>query len=111
MRRRVHIWILCLAAVLLSSGLGRADPIITVDELGNGTLDFTASGGGKFPLPFAVIPDPGPGGGPAVLTYNLLGPPDLAAGGVFLFDSMTLSDVVRFNPAGTGGPGYPASLV
>jgi hypothetical protein len=50
---------------------------------------------------------------PAALTYNLLGPPGLVAGDVLLLRPGTavVSDVIRFNPAGTGNPGYPASLV
>jgi hypothetical protein len=48
----------------------------------------------------------------AALTYNLLGPPGLVAGDVFLVEGgNVVSEVIRFNPAGTGNPGYPASLV
>jgi hypothetical protein len=50
----------------------------------------------------------------AALTYNLLGPPSLVAGDLLLLEpgaSNAVSDVVRFNPAGTGSPNYPASLV
>jgi hypothetical protein len=36
----------------------------------------------------------------------------LVAGDVLLFDvSLSLSEIIRFNPAGTGDPTYPASLV
>ena len=47
------------------------------------------------------------------MTYNLLGPPLLLAGDLIIFDggTNTVSDIVRFNPAGTGDAGYPASLV
>jgi hypothetical protein len=95
------------------AGPARAGPIITVDENGVGSLDFRPNGG-FFPLVGMLQPDPGPGGLPAVLTYNLLGPPALVAGDVLLIDpdTRTFLDVVRFNPAGTGGnPAYPASLV
>jgi len=109
---------LALAVVLILASQARAawtntDPLITVDEFGVGTLDFSAEGGGVFPLTGVLAPDPGPGGLPSVLTYDLLGPPGLVAGDVLLFDPDVgaVLDVIRFNPAGTGGPGYPASLL
>jgi hypothetical protein len=88
-------------------------PLITVDENGNGRLDFSgcAGGGGIFSSTGVLKADPGPGGLASVLTYNLLGPPSLVAGDVLLTDSGALQDVVRFNPAGTGSPGYAASLL
>jgi hypothetical protein len=57
-------------------------------------------------------PDPGPGGLLNALTFNLLGPPGLVAGDLLIneFGSSTLSDILRFNPAGSS-PGYPASVV
>jgi hypothetical protein len=57
--------------------------------------------------------DPGPGGLPNALTYNLLGPTGLVAGDLLLMEPPTgsLSDIIRFNPAGTGNPNYPASVV
>jgi hypothetical protein len=60
-----------------------------------------------------LAPDPGPGGLGSVLSYNLLGPPGLVAGDVFLLEpgGGPISDIIRFNPAGTGSPGYPASLL
>jgi hypothetical protein len=86
------------------------NPLITVDENGHGTLLFP--GGTPIPTAGVLAPDPGPGGLPSVLTYNLLGPPSLVAGDVLLFDAdfNTFLDVVRFNPANTT-PGYPASLL
>jgi len=60
------------------------------------------------------VADPGPGGLPNALTYNLLGPPALVAGDLILLENPAggLSDIIRFNPAGTGGnPAYPASVV
>lgn len=49
------------------------------------------------------------------MTYNLGSPPGLVAGDVLLFEpglGNTLSDVIRFNPAGTGGNNsYPNALV
>src|SRR5438270_7533909 len=74
-------------------------PTIAVDENGNGTLGFVGGPSG-IPLPGTLAPDPGPGGQSAALTYNLLGPPSLVAGDVMLFDvSLSLSEVIRFNPA------------
>src|SRR5439155_26985516 len=88
-----------------------AATFVSVDENGHGTLEF--GDGAVIPLPATVQPDPGPGGLGAVLTYNLLGPPSLVAGDVELFDAAEglVLDVLRFNPAGTGGDGYPASLL
>jgi hypothetical protein len=72
---------------------------ITVDENGHGTLTNTA--GFNATLTGTLMNDPGPGGLPNVLTYNLLNPPGLTAGDVFMQDADgTLSDVVRFNPNG-----------
>ena len=104
-----------LLCCVCSPALADSCPLITVDENGNGTLNFNVCGfGGRaFPTPGALAADPGPGGLPSVLTYNLLGPPALVAGDVLLQDGVggpTL-DVVRFNPAGTGGPTYPPSLL
>jgi hypothetical protein len=101
-----------LGLVPLTSSQLLADPVITVDENGSGTLDFTGSGGPKLPLVGVLAPDPGPGGLPAALTYNLLGPPALVAGDVFLIESVGsgISDVIRFNPANPVSR-YPASLV
>jgi hypothetical protein len=81
---------------------------LTVDENGHGT--FTNTNGFFSPLPFALVPDPGPGGLPVTLTYDLLNPPGLTPGDVLLFDAecgfTCFLDVVRFNPVSfTGGTG------
>jgi hypothetical protein len=58
--------------------------------------------------------DPGPGGLASALTYSLGTPPSLVAGDVVLLEPGlgVLSDIIRFNPAGTGGnPSYRPSLV
>lgn len=89
------------------------NPLITVDEDGVGSLLFTG-GVPSIPAPGVLAPDPGPGGLPLALTYNLLGPPSLVAGDVLVYEDQiggTLSDIIRFNPANTGSVGYPASLV
>src|SRR4029078_657674 len=117
---RTQLWRITLLAVclvaLLSFGSGNAfadnNPLITLDENGHGTLLFP--GGAPIPTIGVLAPDPGPGGLAAALTYNLLGPPGLVAGDLVLLDSGSnaVSDVIRFNPAGTGqNPGYPASVV
>jgi hypothetical protein len=86
-------------------------PSITINlpENGQGTLD---NGNATFPTVGTLQPDPGPGGLPSALTYSLLGPPSLVSGDVFLFEIGTgVSDIIRFNPSGTGSPSYPASAV
>jgi hypothetical protein len=102
---------LCLAA-FLAAGNGQAlaqfTATITVDENGNG--NFTNSTGFNSALPFAIQPDPGPGGLPNALTYGLLGPPGMVAGDLVLLEPGgvgAVSDIIRFNPnetiAGTTG--------
>jgi hypothetical protein len=77
---------------------------IAVDENGNGTLSNTP--GIFIPLPAALLPDPGPGGLPAALTYSLLSPSGLTAGDLILSEptnNTTASDFIRFNPQQNGG--------
>jgi hypothetical protein len=112
--RRITLVAVCLVALLaIGSGNAFADnnPLITLDENGHGTLLFP--GGSPIPTTGVLAPDPGPGGLASALTYNLLGPPGLVAGDLVLLDAgNTVSDVIRFNPAGSGqNPGYPASVV
>jgi hypothetical protein len=98
----------CLA-VALAAGVslflgGRASAqfsvTITLDENGNGTFRNTA--GFFSPLPAALLPDPGPAGLPAALTYGILNPPGLTAGDLVLIEPTTsqaiVSDIIRFNP-------------
>jgi hypothetical protein len=102
MKRRSILAGLAVAACLLSTG-GEAfaqvfNITITVDENGNGTL--TNTNGFFSALPFTVAPDLGPGGLPAALTYNLLGPPGLVAGDLLLLEPGpfgVLTDLIRFN--------------
>jgi hypothetical protein len=94
------------ALALLLGGAGRAAAqfsiTITADENGTGT--FTNTSGFFSPLPAATLPDPGPGGLPAALTYGLLNPPGLVAGDVLVVDPLIgLSDWIRFNPQQNGG--------
>jgi hypothetical protein len=114
-----RLLILALVAGLISVGSGAfaqfrgADPLIVVDENGNSLIQFPD--GPPSSLDFAVTSDPGPGGQSNVLTYDLGGPPDLTAGDVILTepgDASVTSDIIRFNPAGTGdNPNYDASLL
>jgi len=90
--------------LVLSSTSVKAQLSITVavDEDGNGNL--SNSGGFNQALPGAMLPDPGPGGLPLALTYNLLNPPGLTAGDLIILDSPgVMSDIVRFNPGQNGG--------
>src|SRR5262249_9411652 len=72
---------------------------VSVDESGNGF--WISAAGGFTGLPFALAPDPGPGGLPSTLTYQL--PPGVAGvpGDVFLQDAGVTLDVIRFNGNGT----------
>jgi hypothetical protein len=76
---------------------------ITVNENGTGTL--VNSNGFNAPLPSALLPDPGPGGLPAALTYGLLNAPGLVAGDLILLEppNSLVSDIIRFNPNQNGG--------
>jgi hypothetical protein len=88
-------------------------PIRLLLSMSWGTGLSLFAGGAPFVMPFALQSDPGPGGLASVLTYDLLGPPSLVAGDVLLQDGAggPILDVIRFNPAGTGGAAYPASLL
>src|SRR5690348_13331829 len=113
-KMRLYLRVTFVVAVALlflhiTSAFADNVPLITVDENGNGTLLFP--GGVPIPTHGVLAADPGPGGLSSVLTYNLLGPPSLVAGDVLLTDGGGLQDVIRFNPAGTGNPAYPASLL
>ena len=99
-------WAILTLLVLACSGrtFGQAFTItITADENGHGTLTNTS--GFNSALPFALLPDPGPGGLPAALTYGLLNPPGLVAGDLILVEpgAAGISDLIRFNPAQNGG--------
>jgi hypothetical protein len=95
--------ILCLLAVtLLPHRLSaQGNIVISADENGNGTLVNPATG--TFVLPASMQSDPGPGGKPSALNYNLLGPPGFVTGDVLLRDiSNAISDVIRFSSFGGG---------
>jgi len=96
-------------ASMAAQAQGGNNPLITVNENGVGSLFFSNP---AINMPGVLAADPGPGGQASALTYNLLGPPALVAGDIFITDTVggPLSDLIRFNPAGTA-PGYQASLV
>src|SRR5438128_5722723 len=98
--------------VIASRAYAQQAVTATVDENGVGTLVF--SQGASLPMPGVLQSDPGPGGLPLALTYDLLGPPSLVVGDVVLLETAgttVTSDIISFNPAATGGPAYRASLV
>ena len=109
--RFVFATLLLLAMVALGlsgSAFAQFSVTITVDENGHGRLTNTA--GANAALPFALVPDPGPGGLAPTLTYDTLNPPGLVPGDVRLFDQecnfTCFLDVVRFNASSfTGGSG------
>jgi hypothetical protein len=101
-----------LTALLLWAGQAAAQFTVTinVDENGKGTLTNTAGFSGT--LASALLPDPGPGGLPAVLTYSLLNPPGLVAGDVLVNEPGDgLQDVIRFNPNQVAPDGTIGTLV
>jgi hypothetical protein len=108
MKRRSCFLGLVFAGLLLSVNnavYGQVNIIkVTVDENGHGTINGFL---GLQPLPFALLQDPGPGGLPAALTYNLGNPPGLVAGDVVMTEPGTggsvISDIIRFNPNQNGG--------
>ena len=93
---------------LSGSAVAQFSVTITVDENGHGT--FTNTNGFFSTLPFALVPDPGPGGLASTLTYDTLNPPGLVTGDVLLLEPechfTCFLDVVRFNSTSfTGGTG------
>ena len=108
---------LCLtvvAALLVTCGTAAAQFTIdiNIDEFGHGTL--TNSGGFSGTLAAALLPDPGPGGLPAALTYSMLNPPGLVAGDLLLVEpggGGLLTDQIRFNPSETAPDGTTGALL
>jgi hypothetical protein len=104
-RRQIGVTVLgVIALAVVLSGVGQA-PVraqftvtISADENGNGR--FINSTGFTSPLPFALQPDPGPGGLALALTYGMLNPPGLVAGDVLVAEPPGggLGDIIRFNP-------------
>jgi hypothetical protein len=112
--RRSLLAFLAVAALALATGNQTLaqDPTVTfsIDEFGHGTVVFP---GATFNDPGVLMADPGPGGLASVFTYSMLGPPSVVAGDVLILEpGGGLSDLIRFNAAGTGGDrNYPASIV
>ena len=100
---------LAVSAGAVSPASAALDPLVTVNEKGVGSIDFCAPGC-KAKMPGFLAADPGPDGSGA-LSYDLLGPPSVTDGDLLIFRKGVLDDIVRFNDNGTGGAGYPASLV
>jgi len=106
-RDRFTVSALILGLAIASSAFAQFTINITLDENGDGT--FTNSAGFFSNLPFALQPDPGPGGLASALTYGLLNPPGLTAGDLVILEPGlgVISDILRFNPnetiAGTTG--------
>ena len=78
---------------------------ITIDENCHWTLNGF---GGSIAMPCTFAPDPGPGGLPSVMTYDMLNPPGLVVGDVLMVERAVgdpcqgcILDVIRFNPDGT----------
>jgi hypothetical protein len=97
MRRLALVLGACLALSVFAVVPGFAAPIIAVDENGHSQVTGVP---GLSALPFALLPDPGPGGAPAALTYTL--PFTTAIGDVTFVSSSDPfivfgGDVVRFN--------------
>jgi hypothetical protein len=88
-----------------------ADFTFVMDENGNGEFFIGATPVTSFPGTLQA--DPGPGGQASALTYSFGsgGGIDFVAGDLAVFDGPLFDDFIRFNPAGTGDPGYPASVV
>jgi hypothetical protein len=102
------------ALLLVTAGsLHAQTPTVVINVQEDGQNTFTSSVSGNGSLAFLMAADPGPGGLALALTFRLGSPPALVAGDVFLFElgATTPSDIIRFNPSGTGSAGYPASLV
>ena len=100
--KRVLALVSPLLLLACTAAQGQFSINISVDEAGNGHFSNTA--GFNSALSSSMTADPGPGGSASALTYNLLNPPGLTAGDLFLEDSPgVISDVIRFNPNEDGG--------
>ena len=103
---------LALVSACATFGLhigGATAQTVAVDENCHGL--FTATDGTTTPLPCTLLPDTGPGTNKPAVTYDLLNPPAIIDGDVFLIDGdSSVSEVIRFNP-GPGGGGTGSTLV
>jgi hypothetical protein len=106
MRNRLALVILALVVGIMGATATVASAFsitITFDENGHGV--FTNDTGFVAALPFAQVTDPGPGGLPNALTYDLLNPPGLVPGDVIILEpgGQLRSDVIRFNGSALNG--------
>jgi len=111
MRIFVCTALLAVTAALTAGAATLGNPTITVDENGNGTIQFP--GGPISSLLDFLAPDRGPGGLSSALTYNLGGPPSLITGDLLVQEPGMdmLSEIIRFNLGGSGISNTAASLV
>jgi hypothetical protein len=85
-------------------------PTFSFHENGNGQLALPLSfGGGVIPLPGTLMSDPGPGGLSSALAFTAHPQANpFPAGDVVLLDaSGNISDILRFDPEASPGPGAP----
>ena len=105
MLSRMAVAALALVPVQLAQAQAQFTVHIFADETGKGT--FMNSNGLNQSLSSSMAADPGPGGLSSALTFDLLNPPGLTAGDVFLLEldeADVVGDVIRFNaPANAAG--------
>jgi hypothetical protein len=105
--QRLSMILRVLGLAVLMAGLSFAQaPTINInfDENCNGTFQNISTGGALVPLPCGLFADPGPGGLPSVLFYNMLNPPGMVLGDVIIKENSDLtSDILRFDPVFQGG--------
>jgi hypothetical protein len=91
------ILVFCLSTSAFATD-ANGNILITVDENCFGVLNGFA---GLESMPCTLQTDPGPGGGPNALTYDMLNPPGLVPGDVLLHEqvggALVISDIIRFN--------------
>ena len=112
--RGSNLCLMVVGALLVTCGTAAAQFTvdINIDEFGHGTI--TNSAGFNGPLAAALLPDPGPGGLPAALTYSLDNPPGLTAGDLLLVEpggGGLLTDQIRFNPQETASDGTTGTVL
>jgi hypothetical protein len=102
-RRSLILRALGLTLLMAVVSFAQTPPNVSIifDENCNGTLQ---SPGGLFVMPCGLFADPGPGGLPSVLFYNMLNPPGMVLGDVIIKENADLtSDILRFDPVFQGG--------
>ena len=108
--KKLRLAVLAAAILLPASAFAQFSVTVHVGENCNGRL--TNSAGFSGVLPCAVTADPGPGGLPNAVTYDLLNPPGLTAGDLIILEpGGGISDIIRFNPSQIGAGGGAGTLV